>query len=737
MNILAACSGAGLAGAQGRLQVARRTTTAASRTTPRSSPRTMRAPAPAAHADRARHRRGRARGRRLRRASTPTSTVDRAALRQRLGPDLRTSHTRLLALPVVPTILGFDPRYQFIHEDDIVGALEHAVARRPAAASTTSPATACSRSREVAGLLGKPLAPVLPPWGTGLAAPALRRRRACASRREMLNQLRFGRGLDNRRLQGRRLPLPLHDPRGGHQARRAPAPARRCCAARASPTATSARSRSSCAGARACAPTAHPPEPRAGQPGARASAARATAGSTPRRSAQRLRRADRRRGRAAAALARRRRPGGGRRVRRAHARRTTVLRAIERLQRHPKRLHSGLQSRRLRCDPTSFFIAWPCVIVLVAAAGGGVRLRPRARRQDRQRRQGRRRRRRRHDAPPQAARKLERELLGAADAPDRRAPRRARRWTLTAREARHPRRPRRDGRRGDGPQPPRRRRLSAPGAACAASASRPTSSRSVTVLRPRGGPAARPRPARPSARADGRHGAALGQRASPGAQPRRAASCAPRDLHARIERAITSPTAPRTFAAHTTAITPKVTTQQLAERYRTVLIVDRSALPAAPVQGPQARPRPTDRRRPGGPRDAGRASTTSRTRRSTRPGTCRTPPGPATWPARSIPGGDPENPIKARWMGIFGGAGIHGTADDASLGPPRRTAASACASPTSRTCTTRCRSGRRSTSPEPRSGASPTRDLVDRAPPPSRARSRRHGGPRWRRPACR
>ena len=49
-----------------------------------------------------------------------------------LGPDLRTSHTALLSLPVVPAILGFDPRYQFIHEDDIVGALEHARARRPA-----------------------------------------------------------------------------------------------------------------------------------------------------------------------------------------------------------------------------------------------------------------------------------------------------------------------------------------------------------------------------------------------------------------------------------------------------------------------------------------------------------------------------------------------------------------------------------------------------------------------------
>jgi lipoprotein-anchoring transpeptidase ErfK/SrfK len=34
----------------------------------------------------------------------------------------------------------------------------------------------------------------------------------------------------------------------------------------------------------------------------------------------------------------------------------------------------------------------------------------------------------------------------------------------------------------------------------------------------------------------------------------------------------------------------------------------------------------------------------------------------------TVPGGVPENPLKARWMGIFDGAGIHGTDDTASLG---------------------------------------------------------------------
>jgi lipoprotein-anchoring transpeptidase ErfK/SrfK len=33
-----------------------------------------------------------------------------------------------------------------------------------------------------------------------------------------------------------------------------------------------------------------------------------------------------------------------------------------------------------------------------------------------------------------------------------------------------------------------------------------------------------------------------------------------------------------------------------------------------------------------------------------------------------IPAGDPRNPIKARWMGFWDGAGIHGTADEASIG---------------------------------------------------------------------
>jgi UDP-glucose 4-epimerase len=115
-----------------------------------------------------------------------------------LGPGLKTSHSRLLSLPAVPTILGFDPRYQFIHEDDIVGCLEFAL-RQDLDGTYNGAADGVLVLSEVIDLLGKRMLPVLPPWGTGLAAGVLGR----AGLRippEMLNQMRFGRGLDNRKL---------------------------------------------------------------------------------------------------------------------------------------------------------------------------------------------------------------------------------------------------------------------------------------------------------------------------------------------------------------------------------------------------------------------------------------------------------------------------------------------------------------------------------------------------------
>ena len=57
----------------------------------------------------------------------PDRTVTVLRFVNTLGPGLRTSHSNLLALPFVPGILGFDPRYQFLYEEDMVSALTHAV----------------------------------------------------------------------------------------------------------------------------------------------------------------------------------------------------------------------------------------------------------------------------------------------------------------------------------------------------------------------------------------------------------------------------------------------------------------------------------------------------------------------------------------------------------------------------------------------------------------------------------
>ena len=114
-----------------------------------------------------------------------------------LGPSVRTSHIALFSLPAVPMILGFDPRYQFVHEDDVVHALEHAVRHRLPGLYNVAADGVLALS-EVAGLLGKRYAPVLPPWGAGLAAAGLRRL-GVKIPPEAMNQLRYGRGVDNRR----------------------------------------------------------------------------------------------------------------------------------------------------------------------------------------------------------------------------------------------------------------------------------------------------------------------------------------------------------------------------------------------------------------------------------------------------------------------------------------------------------------------------------------------------------
>ncbi len=115
-----------------------------------------------------------------------------------LGHDMRTSHSRLFSLPAVPMILGFDPRYQFTHVDDVVSALEHAIEHDLAGIYNVAGDGVLAFS-EVIGLLGKRPLPIISPVATRTSSAPLRAL-GVPLPPEMLSQLRYGRGLDNRKL---------------------------------------------------------------------------------------------------------------------------------------------------------------------------------------------------------------------------------------------------------------------------------------------------------------------------------------------------------------------------------------------------------------------------------------------------------------------------------------------------------------------------------------------------------
>ena len=47
-----------------------------------------------------------------------------------VGPGMRTGMTSYLTMPIVPTVLGFDPRLQFVHEEDALEVTRRVVLQR-------------------------------------------------------------------------------------------------------------------------------------------------------------------------------------------------------------------------------------------------------------------------------------------------------------------------------------------------------------------------------------------------------------------------------------------------------------------------------------------------------------------------------------------------------------------------------------------------------------------------------
>ena len=138
-------------------------------------------------------------------------------------------------------------------------------------------------------------------------------------------------------------------------------------------------------------------------------------------------------------------------------------------------------------------------------------------------------------------------------------------------------------------------------------------------------------------------------------------------LHRQIGAAITSTTASRTFVAKTRHTQPKVTTADLKRKYDTVIVVNRSQFRLRLFK--ELKPAQTYGIAVGQVGLETPAGQYTIANKAINPA-WHVPNSPwaGKLAGKVIPGDDPTNPIKARWMGIYDGVGIHGTSDDASIG---------------------------------------------------------------------
>lgn len=119
-----------------------------------------------------------------------------------LGPTHDTPFTRLFDLPVVPTVLGFDPRLQFLHEQDAVRVLEHAVLNdRPGTFNVAGDGIALVS--QAISMMGKVNAPILPFIGAGPVMFAINRVLPVNFPQHLVRLLQFGRVVDTTALRER------------------------------------------------------------------------------------------------------------------------------------------------------------------------------------------------------------------------------------------------------------------------------------------------------------------------------------------------------------------------------------------------------------------------------------------------------------------------------------------------------------------------------------------------------
>ena len=120
--------------------------------------------------------------------------VDLTILRTQnvLGPTARTSITQYLSLPVMPSALGYDPRLQFLHEEDAIESLYQGITEPGAKGIFNIASDGIVYLSKAARLLGKPQAPILLP-AAQFTANVLRRFGVVDFPTDQLNLIVYGR----------------------------------------------------------------------------------------------------------------------------------------------------------------------------------------------------------------------------------------------------------------------------------------------------------------------------------------------------------------------------------------------------------------------------------------------------------------------------------------------------------------------------------------------------------------
>lgn len=140
-----------------------------------------------------------------------------------------------------------------------------------------------------------------------------------------------------------------------------------------------------------------------------------------------------------------------------------------------------------------------------------------------------------------------------------------------------------------------------------------------------------------------------------------------RQLRREIERRLNDPLQPRAVQAKVVFKKPKVSSAQLAKRYPVILVLNRSKFELALYKS--LRLVKSYRVAVGMPGRATPAGLYHIDDKQMNP-SWHVPKSDWTGSlgGQTIPPGDPRNPIMARWMGFYNGAGIHGTTSVGSLG---------------------------------------------------------------------